>query len=59
MFPFACWARQPYVLESNQDYHLVVSKNGNGNFETVQEAINAIPDFRKEGNKNTYNEWGI
>lgn len=29
------------------DYDFVVSKDGSGNFLTVQEAINAVPDFRK------------
>lgn len=29
-------------------YDYVVSPSGNGNFTTVQEAINAIPDFRKK-----------
>ncbi|MGB9810097.1 MAG: pectinesterase family protein, partial [Caldanaerobacter sp.] len=29
-------------------YDLVVSKAGDGDFKTVQEAIDAVPDFRKE-----------
>ncbi len=29
------------------DFDLVVAKNGTGDFTTVQEAINAVPDFRK------------
>jgi len=29
------------------DYHFVVAVDGTGNFRTVQEAINAVPDFRK------------
>ena len=32
---------------NNKDYHFIVSKDGQGDFTTVQEAINAIPDFRK------------
>ena len=28
-------------------YDFVVAKDGTGNFKTVQEAINAVPDFRK------------
>lgn len=31
-----------------QEYDYIVSKEGNGNFSTVQEAINATPDFRKK-----------
>ncbi len=30
------------------DYDFVVSKNDSGDFKTVQEAINAVPDFRKQ-----------
>ncbi|PRD53730.1 pectinesterase family protein [Sphingobacterium gobiense] len=30
-------------------YDFVVSKDGSGDFETVQEAIDAVPSFRKEG----------
>lgn len=29
------------------EYHFVVAADGSGNFRTVQEAINAVPDFRK------------
>ena len=29
------------------NYHFVVAADGSGNFRTIQEAINAIPDFRK------------
>lgn len=32
---------------SASDYHFVVSTDGTGDFRTVQEAINAVPDFRK------------
>lgn len=31
----------------NMKFDFIVSKNGDGDFETVQEAINAVPDFRK------------
>ncbi|SDS65637.1 pectinesterase family protein [Gramella sp. MAR_2010_147] len=30
-----------------KNVHFIVSKDGQGNFKTVQEAINAIPDFRE------------
>ena len=29
------------------DFHFVVANDGSGDFRTVQEAINAVPDFRK------------
>lgn len=31
----------------NTQYDFVVAQDGTGNFKTVQEAINAVPDFRK------------
>lgn len=33
--------------QSTITYDFVVSKDGSGDFKTVQEAINAVPDFRK------------
>ena len=33
---------------ANAVYDFVVAKEGSGNFKTVQEAINAVPDFRKK-----------
>ncbi|MFB6320735.1 pectinesterase family protein [Saccharicrinis sp. FJH54] len=43
------------------EYDFTVDQNGNGNFKTVQEAINAVPDFRKNRTvilikKGTYKE---
>ena len=36
------------ILESpGENYNFVVSGDGSGDFRTVQEAINAVPDFRK------------
>ena len=29
------------------EYHFIVAQDGTGNFRTVQEAVNAVPDFRK------------
>lgn len=35
--------------QSDRKYDFVVSKDGTGDFQTVQEAINAVPDYRKAG----------
>ncbi len=35
-------------FDGRQDYDFVVALDGTGDFETVQEAIDAVPDFRKE-----------
>jgi pectin methylesterase-like acyl-CoA thioesterase len=35
------------TLIDNQKYHFVVAKDGTGDFISVQEAIDAVPDFRK------------
>ena len=38
-----------WTLGQGKDgYDFVVSQNGDGDFTTVQAAINAIPDFRKK-----------
>jgi len=37
----------PLVASVNYDF--VVAQDGSGDFRTVQEAINAVPDFRKSG----------
>jgi pectinesterase len=34
--------------EASKKYDFIVAKDGSGNFRTVQEAINAVPDFRKK-----------
>ncbi len=36
------------TLYAQQSYDFVVAKDGTGDFTTVQEAINAVPDFRKK-----------
>ncbi|MDH6303599.1 pectinesterase [Parabacteroides sp. PH5-13] len=38
-------ALKPYVRQ----YDFVVAKDGSGDFFTIQEAINAVPDYRKNG----------
>lgn len=35
------------LKNAEKDYHFIVSKDGQGDFKTVQEAINAVPDFRR------------
>ncbi|MBC8053859.1 MAG: hypothetical protein H7Y13_12410 [Sphingobacteriaceae bacterium] len=38
----------PGIYANQAQYDFTVSQNGSGNFKTVQEAINAVPDFRKK-----------
>ena len=44
---------------SEGDYHFVVAQDGTGHFRTVQEAVNAVPDFRKGGPTRIYIKKGI
>lgn len=39
----------PALGKHVRHYDFVVAKDGSGDFFTVQEAVNAVPDFRKEG----------
>lgn len=35
--------------QTEKKYHFVVAQDGTGDYKTVQEAINAVPDYRKAG----------
>lgn len=48
-------ALAPYV----RYYDFVVAKDGSGDFFTLQDAINAVPDFRKEGRTTIHIRSGI
>jgi pectinesterase len=41
-------AAQTNTVGASAKYDFVVAKDGSGNFKTVQEAIDAVPDFRKK-----------
>ena len=41
------------------DYHFIVAQDGTGDFCTVQEAVNAVPDFRKGGPTRIFIKKGI
>lgn len=45
----------PYV----RHYDFVVAKDGSGDFFTLQEAVDAVPDFRKEGRTTIYVRRGV
>ena len=38
-----------YAEAEDRKYDLIVAQDGSGNYTTVQEAINAVPDYRKAG----------
>ena len=42
-----------------KDYDIIVAQDGSGDYETVQEAINAVPDFRKEKETRIYIRNGV
>ncbi len=49
----------PDLASSIVMYDYVVAKDGSGDFFTVQEAIDAVPDFRKKGRTTIYIREGI
>ncbi|WP_442588823.1 pectinesterase family protein [Pedobacter sp. AW31-3R] len=44
---FVCLCMLCFSLKASAKPDFIVAKDGSGNFKTVQEAINAVPDFRK------------
>ena len=44
---------------SAKDYDFIVAQDGSGDFRTVQEAINAVPDFRKGAQTRIYIRNGV
>ncbi|WP_223154564.1 pectinesterase family protein [Aestuariibaculum sediminum] len=45
---------QPWLCtktDNGETYHFIIDINGSGDFTSVQEAINAVPDFRKNETK--------
>ena len=49
----------PEIAEHLQYYHIVVSKDGHGDYMTVQEAVNAIPDYSHDQITNVLIRKGI
>ena len=47
------------VVAQAKDYDFIVAQDGTGDFRTVQEAINAVPDFRKEKETRIYIRNGV
>jgi pectinesterase len=38
-----------FAIAQEKSYDFIVAEDGTGNFKTIQEAINAVPDYRKAG----------
>lgn len=47
------------AAEVGSQYDFTVAKDGSGDFKTVQEAINAVPDFRKNKRTTIYIKKGV
>ncbi len=47
------------MAQGEKDCHFVVAQDGSGDFKTVQEAINAVPDYRKAGETRIFIRNGV
>jgi pectinesterase len=47
------------IFAQAQAYDIVVAKDGSGNFTTVQEAVNAVRDYRPEGETRIFIKRGV
>lgn len=45
--------------QTEKKYHFVVAQDGTGDYKTVQEAINAVPDYRKAGETRIFIRNGV
>lgn len=49
LLPLWLWAGGCLAAPADGGYDFVVAQDGSGDFRSVQEAVNAVPDFRKGG----------
>lgn len=47
------------MAQQKENYDIIVAQDGTGNFKTVQEAFNAVPDYRKAGETRIFIRNGI
>lgn len=47
------------MAQTGSKYDIIVSQDGSGDYTTVQEAINAVPDYRKAGETRIYIRNGV
>lgn len=45
--------------QERREYDFVVAQDGSGDFKTVQEAVNAVPDYRKAGETRIFIRNGV